>query len=297
MTAMVFTGCTSSGEGNGGTADTTPSGTGSAGTSSAAKTEQPITVISREDGSGTRGAFIELFGVEVKGDDGTKTDMTTKDANFINSTAAVLTGVAGDEYAIGYISLGSMNDTVKALKIDGSAASAENVKNGSYKVARPFNIATKGEPTGLAKDFIDFILSKEGQEVVTNGYIPVAEDAAAFAGSKPKGTLMIAGSSSVTPIMEKLKEAYVAINPDADIQINQSDSTAGMTSAIDGTCQIGMASRELKESELAELKPVQIALDGIAVVVNPENPVDELSSEQVKAIYTGEITDWNSLAE
>lgn len=293
MTAMVFTGCTSpDGAGDGGASSTTPSGT-----SSAAKTEQPITVISREDGSGTRVAFVELFGVEVKGDDGTKIDMTTKDANFINSTAAVLTGVAGDEYAIGYISLGSMNETVKALKIDGSAASAENVKNGSYKVARPFNIATKGEPTGLAKDFIDFILSKEGQEVVTNGYIPVAEDAAAFAGSKPKGTLMIAGSSSIAPIMEKLKEAYVAINPDADIQINQSDSTAGMTGAIDGTCQIGMASRELKESELAGLKPVQIALDGIAVVVNPGNPVDELSGEQVKAIYTGEITDWNSLAE
>lgn len=298
MTAAFLAGCTGGNDtSSGGNApgDTGMNSSGTAGTNFDAST--PITVISREDGSGTRGAFIELFGVEVKGDDGTKTDMTTKEANFINSTAAVLTGVAGDEYAIGYISLGSMNDTVKALRIDGSEASAGNVKNGSYKVARPFNIATKGEPTGLAKDFIDFVMSKEGQAVVSNGYIPVAEDAAAYAGSRPAGTLMIAGSSSVTPVMEKLKEAYTAINPGADIQINQSDSTAGMTSAIDGTCQIGMASRELKESELAELTPVQIALDGIAVVVNPENPVDELTSEQVKSIYTGETADWSSMVK
>nr|WP_079699221.1 substrate-binding domain-containing protein [Provencibacterium massiliense] len=254
-----------------------------------------ITVISRESGSGTRGAFIELFGVEVKDDAGNKSDTTTPEAIEVNSTNAVLTGVAADKNAIGYVSLGSLGDTVKALDIDGAKASAENVASGTYKVARPFNIATKGEASGLAKDFIDFILSAEGQAVVEeSGYIKVGEPAP-FAGSKPEGKLVIAGSSSVTPVMEKLKEAYLAINSAATIEIQQSDSTSGMQAALDGTCDIGMASRELKDTETAELSGIQIALDGIAVVVNTENPLTALSSENVKGIYTGGITDWSDV--
>ena len=251
-----------------------------------------ISVVSREDGSGTRGAFIELFGIEEKGEDGTKTDKTTKEAAIANRTDVMLTNIAGNEYAIGYVSLGSLNDTVKALKVDGAEASAENVKNGSYKVARPFNIATKGDPSPVAQDFINFIMSKEGQEVVADGYIPVDDAAPAFAGTQPEGKIVVAGSSSVTPIMEKLQEAYEKVNPNATIEIQQSDSSAGMSGAIEGTCDIGMASRELKDSELAELKATQIAMDGIAIVVNKDNSLDDISTDSIKGIYTGEITSW-----
>lgn len=253
-----------------------------------------IVVISREDGSGTRGAFIELMGVEVKDEAGNKSDMTTPGAVIANKTDVMLTQVAGNKAAIGYVSLGSLNDTVKALAIDGVEATNENVKNGSYAVARPFNIATKGTPEegSLTADFISFILSKEGQEVISDGYIPVDDAAPAYAGTKPSGKITVGGSSSVTPIMEKLKEAYVALNPNATIELQQSDSTAGMTSTIDGAYDIGMASRELKDSEKAELTGTQIAIDGIAVIVNPENPVSDLSQEAVRAIFTGETTNW-----
>ncbi|MDR3051205.1 MAG: substrate-binding domain-containing protein [Oscillospiraceae bacterium] len=255
---------------------------------------RPISVVSREDGSGTRGAFIELFGIEVKADDGTKKDMTTKEATIADKTDIMMTNVANDPYAIGYISLGSLNDTIKALAIGGAAASIENIKNGTYAVQRPFNIATKGEATGLAKDFIDFILSKEGQDVVNaNKYIVIDEAAAPFGGSKPAGKIVVAGSSSVTPVMEKLKEAYQALNPDAVIEIQMSDSSAGMTAAINGTCDIGMASRALKESELTELTETVIALDGIAVIVNNQNPLVGLAAEQVKDIFTGGVTQWS----
>ena len=257
-------------------------------------TSNAITVVSREDGSGTRGAFIELLGIEVKGDDGTKKDMTTKEAIIADKTDVMMTNVANDPYAIGYVSLGSLGGTVKAVDIDGGKATAENVKNGTYNVQRPFNIATKGEPTGLAKDFIDFILSKEGQEVVVGGkYIAVDESLPAFAGTLPAGKIVIAGSSSVTPIMEKLREAYLALNTGATIEVQMSDSTAGMTAAIDGICDIGMASRELKDAEKAELTGIVIALDGIAVIVNNENPLTNLTSEQVRAIFTGEIVNWS----
>ena len=253
-----------------------------------------IVVISREDGSGTRGAFIELMGVEVKDEAGNKSDMTTPGAVIANKTDVMLTQVAGNKAAIGYVSLGSLNDTVKALSIDGVAATNENVKNGSYAVARPFNIATKGTPEegSLTADFISFILSKEGQEVISDGYIPVDDAAPAYAGTKPSGKITVGGSSSVTPIMEKLKEAYVALNPNATIELQQSDSTAGMTSTIDGAYDIGMASRELKDSEKAELTGTQITIDGIAVIVNPENPVSDLSQDAVRAIFTGETTNW-----
>lgn len=259
-------------------------------------TASPIAVISREDGSGTRGTFIELFGVEQKNDAGEKVDYTTDKAEITSSTAVMITTVQGNKNAIGYISLGSLDDSkVKALKIDGAEASVENIKNGTYKVSRPFNIATKGEPTGLAKDFIDFILSAQGQEVVEDaGYISQG-NTGAFSGELPEGSITVGGSSSVTPVMEKLKEAYLALNTAAKIEVQQTDSTSGMSAAIEGICEIGMASRELKDSELAELTPITIAIDGIAVIVNLENTVDSLSSEQVKSIFTGETLNWSEL--
>ncbi len=258
-------------------------------------TTREITVVSREAGSGTRGAFIELMGVEEKAKDGKKTDHTTTSAVITNKTDVVMTNVAGDPYAIGYISLGSLNDNVKAVSIDNVKASAENIKNGTYKAARPFNIATKGAPSPLGKDFIDYIMSAEGQKIIAGGYIAVDEKAAAFVGSKPEGKLVIAGSSSVSPMMEKLVEAYLYVNSKANIEIQTSDSTAGMTAAIDGTCDIGMASRALKDSELKTLTPLTIAMDGIAVIVNNGNPIANLTGGQVKDIYTGNIITWESL--
>ena len=254
-----------------------------------------INVISREDGSGTRGAFIELTGVEQKVD-GVKMDMTTEDAQITNSTAVMLSTVAGDTYAIGYVSLGSLNDSVKAVQVEGVTATAENVANGSYVLACPFNIAYKEEALSeLGRDFVAFVMSAEGQAIIdANGYVGSA-DAPAYAGAAPEGKLVIAGSSSVSPVMEKLIEAYLAVNTNAKIELQTSDSTTGMTSAIDGTCDIGMASRELKEEEAAVLTGTAIAMDGIAVIVSKENPVDALEKEQIAAIYTGEATVWNEI--
>lgn len=255
-------------------------------------TSKEISVNSREDGSGTRGAFIELFGVEEKAADGTKVDNTTVEANITNSTAVMMTSVAGDPYAIGYISLGSLNDTVKAAKIDGAEATTENVANGSYKVARPFNIVTKDGLSDVAKDFVDYIMSAEGQDIIEqNGYIKIDQNAAAYAGSKPEGKIVVAGSSSVSPVMEKLKEAYLAVNTNADIEIQTSDSTTGVTSTQEGICDIGMVSRDLKDTETG-VTATTIAQDGIAVIVNNENPVENLTSDQVKSIFTGETTVW-----
>ncbi len=255
--------------------------------------DKDIVVVSREDGSGTRGAFIELFGVEQKDADGKKVDYTTLDAEIVNSTSVVLQTVAGNDAAIGYISLGSLNDTVKALQIDGADATVANVKDGSYKISRPFNIVTKAEVSEAAKAFIDFILSAEGQAVVAdNHYIPM-DNAPAFAGSTVAGKVVVAGSSSVTPVMEKLKEAYLALNPNAEIEIQMSDSSTGVKMAIDGTCDIGMASRALKDSETAEgVASTVIATDGIAVIVNLNNPIAGLTAEQVRQIYVGETLNW-----
>ena len=202
--------------------------------------------------------------------------------------------VAQDEYAIGYISLGSLDDSVKAVKIDGSEATAENIKNGSYKISRPFNIATKEDLSDAAQDFEDFILSTEGQKVVEdNKYIPL-DDVSDYKSNGASGKVVVAGSSSVSPVMEKLKEAYQAVNSDVEVEIQTSDSTTGMQNAIDGVCDIGMASRELKDSEKeAGLTPTVIAMDGIAVVVNNDNPTDELSSDQVKSIFTGDVLTWD----
>ena len=267
-------------------------------TAAAGAASGAISVLSREDGSGTRGAFIELFGIEQKDADGNKVDNTIDSAEITNSTSVMMTTVAGNKAAIGYVSLGSLDESqVKAVLIDGAEATAENVKSGTYKVSRPFNIATKGDPDGLAKDFIDFILSEEGQAVVEeNGYVSEG-NTGAFEGTMPEGKITVGGSSSVTPVMEKLKEAYTTVNPNATIEVQQSDSTTGMTSTIDGTYDIGMASRELKDEEAAQLTPQVIALDGIAVIVNKENPITELTSEDVLNIYTGVTTDWSEIAQ
>ena len=261
-------------------------------------TSKAVKVITREEGSGTRGAFIELMGIEQKDADGNKVDMTTAEADTTNSTSVMMTSVAGNPYAIGYISLGSLNNTVKAVKVDGVEATVANVKAGTYKVARPFNVAVKEESlSDLAKDFLAFIQSAEGQKVITDaGYVSVVDDAKAYSGTKPEGKIVVAGSSSVTPVMEKLKEAYLAVNTNASIEVQQSDSSTGMSSAIAGSCDIGMASRELKDSELEKgLTPVTIAMDGIAVVVNNENPAEELSSEQIKEIFLGNVDSWKEI--
>lgn len=258
--------------------------------------DEDISVYSREDGSGTRGAFIELFGVEEKDASGEKIDNTTEDATITNNTSVMMTGVAGDDYAIGYVSLGSLNDTVKALKIDGVEPTVENIKSDTYKVYRPFNIATKGEVSEAAQDFIDYIMSAEGQQIVSEeGYITVDDAAPAFEGGQVSGSVTVAGSSSVSPVMEKLAEAYMKVNSGVKIEIQTSDSTTGMTSAMDGVCDIGMASRELKDTEAAELTATVIAQDGIAVIVNNNNPLDGLSADQVKSIYVGETTSWSEV--
>lgn len=289
MAAAALAGC-------GGAATTSSTSSDSSTSASKFNTDSEITVVSRENGSGTRGAFIELMGIEEKGADGTKVDKTTSEAVIANKTDVMLTNVSGDEYGIGYVSLGSLSSSVKAVDVDGVEATAENIKNGTYKVARPFNIATKAEISDVAQDFIDFILSADGQEIVSNGYIKVDDNAAPYVGTKPSGKIVVAGSSSVSPVMEKLKEAYLAVNTNAEIELQTSDSTAGMTGAIEGTCDIGMASRDLKDSEKETLTATAIALDGIAIIVNPANPIENITSEQVKDIFTGAKTMWSEIA-
>ena len=256
-----------------------------------------ISVLTREEGSGTRGAFIELFGIEQKDADGKKVDHTITSAESTNSTSVMLTTVQGNKAAIGYVSLGSLDETkVKARKVNGNSATAENVKSGEYKIARPFNVATKGDATGVASDFLTFILSEDGQKVVEdNGYISQGNNGK-YTASNQSGKITVGGSSSVTPVMEKLKEAYVKLNPNVTIDVQQSDSTSGMTGTKDGVYDIGMASRELKDSEKeAGLVPTVIAMDGIAVIVNKDNAVDNITSEQILKIYTGEITLWSEV--
>lgn len=300
MAALTGCGGNSAGSGSGSSGVSTSSGNGSDTCSSSDSFDagNEIGVITREDGSGTCGAFIELFGIEEKNDAGEKIDNTTDTAAVTNSTSVMMTTVAGDLYSIGYISLGSMNDTVKAIQIDGAQATVENIKDGTYKIARPFNIATKEGLSEAAQDFIDFIMSADGQAVIEeNGYIPV-EEAEAYSGKMDSGKIVVAGSSSVTPVMEKLKEAYLEKNPDVSIEIQQSDSSTGMSDTIDGTCDIGMASRELKDSETEKgLTATVIAMDGITVIVNNDSPVDALTSEQVKNIFTGDAVYWSDVLE
>lgn len=254
---------------------------------SCGKQNDTITVVSREDGSGTRGAFTELMGIDKDG-----TDRTYAKAEISNSTSVVISTVAGNKNAIGYISLGSLNDSVKAVKVDNVEATVVNVKNGSYKISRPFIIATKDEISDLAADFIKFILSDDGQAIVSEKYITIGGNGA-YTDSGLSGKVTLAGSTSVSPLMDELAAAYKALNPDVTIEIQQSGSGAGIQSAIEGVCDIGMSSRELKDSEKeAGLTPTVMALDGIAVIVNKDNSVDALSSEQIQSIYVGETTSW-----
>lgn len=256
-----------------------------------------ITVISREEGSGTRGAFVELMGIQQENDKGEKEDMTTENAEITSSTSVVLQSVADNKDAIGYISLGSLNDTVKAIKVDGVEPSVEDILNGSYAVARPFVVCYKeGELSELAADFMTFIMSEQGQAIITdNGYISEGNDGA-YTGSGMSGSLTLSGSTSVSPVMEKIADAYKEINPDTVIEVQQTGSGAGITAATEGACDLGMSSRALKDTELEKgLTAKTIANDGIAVIVNHENPVDDLTSEQIMKIYTGEITNWADL--
>jgi phosphate transport system substrate-binding protein len=256
-----------------------------------------IAVITREDGSGTRSTFTEMFGITVKGDDGTVTDNTTLEATVANQTEVVITNVSGNKNAIGYISLGSLNDTVKAVSIDGIPAQTANVKSGAYKAAREFFIATKAEISLVAEDFIGFILSAEGQAVAAKSYIAVNDSAMPYAGNKPAGKITVAGSSSVNPVMEKLKEAYLAINPNAEIEIQMSDSSSGLSNAAEGLCDIAMSSRKLKEAELETLTPTTIAIDAIVVIVNNDNEISDLTSDEIYGIFTGKITDWGGISK
>lgn len=253
-----------------------------------------ITVVSREDGSGTRGAFIELMGIEKKDENGDKMDYTSEEAIITNNTNVMMTTVAGDDHAIGYCSLGSLNDSVKALQVDGVVPSAEAIEAGTYGVARPFNIATFGEINEVSADFISYMLSTEGQKIVAeNGYIALS-DTESYAGKQVTGKIVVSGSSSISPIMEKLKEAYVVINPSASIEIQTSDSTTGMNNASQGLCDIGMASRGLKQSELdAGLAPTVLAMDGIAIIVNNNNTIDTLSKDAIAKIFMGETLTWD----
>lgn len=252
-----------------------------------------ITVISREEGSGTRGAFIELTGLEEKDSNGNKTDKTSKDALICKSTDVVLTQVAGDKNAIGYISLGSLNDTVKALKIDDIEATTENIENGSYKLVRPFNIVVKNDLSDAAKDFENYILSKEGQDIVSNSCIKINNNAEAFKSNGASGKIKVSGSSSVTPVMEKLAEAYQKVNTGVTIDVQQSDSSTGIKDATSGTSDIGMASRDLSDDETKQgVSQVEIAKDAIAVIVNKDNSVDNLSTDTVKSIYMGDKKAW-----
>lgn len=287
--AMVFS-LTACG-GNG--ANSTTSGTDSAGTNFDAS--KSITVVSREEGSGTRDAFIELTGVQTKDDNGNKTDNTTDEAIIIDGTQAVMSNIVGNEYAIGYISLGSLNDTVKAVKVGGVTPSAEAIKDGSYVLSRPFNIATKDTLSDVAQDFVDFILSTDGQQVVADAGCVSLDGGSAYAGSKPSGKIVVAGSSSVSPVMEKLKEAYLAVNTNATIEIQTNDSSSGINAAEEGTCDIGMASRALKDSEKETLTETMIAMDGIAVIVHKDNPTDDLTKEQIAKIFTGEAAAWDEI--
>ena len=298
MGAMVFSmaACGSNDSGSSSDSTTTEDSASSDSGSDASAPSGTISVLSREEGSGTRGAFVELFGVEEENADGEKVDNTTVDAQVTNSTAVMMTGVAQNPQAIGYISLGSLDDSVKALKVDGAEATAENVKSGTYKVSRPFNIVTSDDISDVAQDFVDYILSSDGQAIVGEDYIPVDDAAEAYAGTSPEGTVVVAGSSSVSPVMEKLKEGYEAVNPNASIEIQTSDSTTGVESTISGICDIGMASRELKDTETSEgVTGTQIAIDGIAIIVNNENSMTDITSDQVKQIYTGEVTNWEDL--
>lgn len=280
--------------GNGGSTDEsadTNSSTDS--TTEAAAITGPISVISREEGSGTRDAFVEATGVMA--DD---IDNTTAAATIMNGTDQVMTAVADDLNAIGYISLGSLNDTVTAVSVDGVEATEENVASGDYAISRPFNIVYQGELEGIVADFHDFIFSEEGQAIVLDeGFVQAKADAEAYAGDgSQSGSITIVGSTSVSPVMEKLAEAYEELNSGVQINITSNGSSAGVKAATDGTADLGMASRALADDE-TDVTAEPIAVDGVAVIVNPENGVSDLSLATVASIFTGETTDWEGTAQ
>lgn len=281
------------------TTETKPAETKPAETTPAAPsfdTAKAINVVSREEGSGTRGAFVEITGILGKDAAGNEVDNTSIEAVIQNGTNGVMTTVAGDEYGIGYISLGSLNDTVKAVKVEGAVANAEDVKDGSYKVARPFNVAWKEDTIGeIGTDVMKFIMSEEGQKIVEDNKFVSAGNDGAYTAANLSGQITIAGSTSVTPLMEKLTEAYRALNPNVIIDIQSTGSSAGMTSAMEGAANIGMASRELKDSETAVLTHKSIAIDGIAVIVNNANPLEDITMDEIKSIFTGETTEWSGV--
>lgn len=250
-----------------------------------------ISVVSREDGSGTRGAFIELLGVE-------EMNSITEEAGITNSTSVMISTIAGNEYAIGYISLGSLDDRVKAVKVDGAEATADNIKSGMYEITRTFNIVTKESVSEDVQDFINFIMSSEGQQIIgENNYVPV-EDVQRYEPNGAAGKIIVAGSSSVSSIMEKLKDAYMSVNKRVEIEIQISDSKAGITAALDGRCDIGMVSRELEDMEKEEgLVATAIALDGIAVIVNNASTVEDMTSNQIRAVFTGDALSWKEALE
>ena len=251
-----------------------------------------ITVISREEGSGTRSAFISLSGVEAAGE-----DRTYVRAEISSATAVVLQAVIGDKNAIGYLSVGAVNEQVKALSLDGAAPTAEAIAEGSYPLARSFYLVWKGAPTPGAEDFLSFVQSRGGQAVVAEeGYVPIGSGD--FESSYPQGLLPIAGSGSVAPLMEALAEAYAAHNPALRIEIQISDSSTGLSSLAAGLCELSMSSRELTDRELArDLHAEQISKDGIAVIVNPQNPVDGLTMAQLRAIFMGQLRYWQQVAQ
>lgn len=269
-------GCTTNEDGNGG---------------SDFDTSKTINVVSREDGSGTRGAFVEIVGVE----DADGNDATYIEAVIQNATNGIMTTVAGDEYSIGYISLGSLNDTVTSVDVEGVQARADNVKSGDYKIARPFNIAYQTGLSELAQDFVDFIMSSDGQAIVEDNALVAAVDGEAYNSSGLTGDIIVGGSTSVTPIMEKLVEAYEELNNGVSVEIQSNGSSAGMTGAMEGSLDIGMASRDLKDSEMAELDYQAIAIDGIAVIVNNENTIANLTMDEIQGIYLGDITTWSEV--
>lgn len=257
---------------------------------------QTINVVSREDGSGTRGAFSEILGILKKDSLGNETDLTYDEAIIQNSTDGIMTTVAGDKYAIGYISLGSLGDTVKPLKIDGINPTAENIQEGSYKIARPFNIVHQEELNSLGVDFINFILSSQGQDILSReGYIKANTNLSEYNSTNEKGNLVISGSTSIAPVMEKLAEEYKLLNPNSSIEIQSTGSSAGIQGVIEGSADIGMASRELKDSEKETINYKTIAMDGIVIIVNNENIIENLSIEDVRSIYIGQTTTWNDL--
>ena len=249
-----------------------------------------ITVVSREDGSGTRGAFVEAAGVV----DSQGNDITTVKAEITNSTSVVIQSVISNVNSVGYISIGALSDDIKASKIDGVEPTAENVNSGDYKISRPFSVVEKEGTSEIAKDFIEYILSDEGQEVVKNTGFIALKGNGKYEKKEIEGKVVIAGSTSVGPVMEVLAQEYMEINPEVEVEIQQTGSTAGIESTLAGACDIGMSSRNLKDTEIAKgLKGTVIARDGIAIVVNKENPCSALDLEDVKEIFAGEIINWS----